>query len=165
MTQTSKTQNAVKALLDIYKNAIEELQFTLQDLNADELIQIVDPHTDNPDCASIQTIMAHVVRSGYAYNIYIQNLKGASIPKRDLIFRTTVLAYHDDLNGVLKYTEDTFASIYDDELEVFTNEEKLMTSWGQLYDIEQIMEHAIVHLLRHKRQIERFKKIIRKQSF
>jgi hypothetical protein len=34
----------------------------------------------------------------------------------------------------------------------------MMTSWGQLYDIEQLMEHAIVHVLRHRRQIEQYKK-------
>ncbi len=155
-----KNQHAVQALLDIYKIAIEGLQFTIQDLGNKELTQIVNPHTDNPDCVSIQTILAHVVRSGYAYNVYIQNLKDPSIPKRDLVFRSTALDYHNDLNAVLKYTENTFASIFDDELEVFNNHQKIMTSWGQLYDIEQIMEHAIVHILRHNRQIKQFKTLI-----
>jgi hypothetical protein len=32
----------------------------------------------------------------------------------------------------------------------------LLTGWGQHYDIEQMMEHAIVHVLRHRRQVEKF---------
>jgi hypothetical protein len=28
--------------------------------------------------------------------------------------------------------------------------------WGVQYDMEQMLEHAIVHILRHRRQIERF---------
>ena len=28
--------------------------------------------------------------------------------------------------------------------------------WGPIYDPEMILEHAIVHLLRHRRQIERW---------
>jgi hypothetical protein len=27
--------------------------------------------------------------------------------------------------------------------------------WGMRYNLEQMMEHAIVHILRHRRQIER----------
>jgi len=27
--------------------------------------------------------------------------------------------------------------------------------WGQSYDLEQLLEHAIVQVLRHRRQIER----------
>lgn len=33
---------------------------------------------------------------------------------------------------------------------------KMAVRWGQKYDVEQIFEHAIVHILRHRRQIERF---------
>lgn len=156
-----KNQNAVQALLDIYKIAIEALQSTIQDLDGTELTHIVDPHTDDPNCVSIQTILAHVVLSGYAYNVYIQNLKDPGILKRDLVLRSTALDYHNELNAILKYTENTFATIFDEELEVFNNEQKIMTSWGQLYDIEQIMEHAIVHLLRHNRQIKQCITLIR----
>ena len=28
--------------------------------------------------------------------------------------------------------------------------------WGAVYDAEGLLEHAIVHLLRHRRQIEKF---------
>lgn len=38
---------------------------------------------------------------------------------------------------------------------------KIFTSWNQVYDIEQVTEHAIVHILRHRRQIEKFKIILR----
>ena len=33
---------------------------------------------------------------------------------------------------------------------------KMKVSWGQEYDLEQLLEHAIVHILRHRRQVERF---------
>ncbi|MBI3871662.1 MAG: hypothetical protein HY304_01120 [candidate division Zixibacteria bacterium] len=35
---------------------------------------------------------------------------------------------------------------------------KFPTRWSQGYDIEQMLEHAIVHILRHRRQIERWQK-------
>ena len=53
-----------------------------------------------------------------------------------------------------------FSEINDDELEQFDDALKIKTGWGQLYDIEQLTEHAIVHILRHRRQIEKFKIIL-----
>ena len=32
---------------------------------------------------------------------------------------------------------------------------KMPTPWGTTYTLEQMLEHAIVHILRHRRQIER----------
>ena len=49
-------------------------------------------------------------------------------------------------------------------LEENDNQKKILTSWGQLYDIEQLFEHAIVHILRHRRQIERFLIKLRKKA-
>ena len=41
-------------------------------------------------------------------------------------------------------------------LEEYDNEKKILVRWGQRYDVEQLIEHAIVHILRHRRQIEKF---------
>jgi hypothetical protein len=40
----------------------------------------------------------------------------------------------------------------DEEIESIT----MQTGWGVTYNLEQLLEHAIVHLLRHRRQIEKF---------
>jgi uncharacterized damage-inducible protein DinB len=155
-----KKQNAVNALLDEYYKAVRELQSVIGDVQNAQLTQIVDPLSDNPDCKSIQTILAHVVASGYSYCVYIRNLKDPSAQRPLRINRDTAQEYCNDLDAVLNYTDKTFAEIFDDELEVFESDKKMHTSWQQEYDIEQLMEHAIVHILRHRRQIERFKKIL-----
>ncbi len=31
----------------------------------------------------------------------------------------------------------------------------IQSRWGVRYDLEQLLEHAIVHVLRHRRQIEK----------
>jgi hypothetical protein len=61
---------------------------------------------------------------------------------------------------VIAFTNATFENIYDEELEVFDDAKKMKTNWQQFYDMEQLMEHAIVHILRHRRQIEGFKRIL-----
>ncbi len=155
-----KKQNAVNALLEEYKKAVRELQTVIGTIQNEQLVKIVAPLTDNPDCKSIQTILAHVVASGYSYCVYIRNLKDPTAQRLPRINRQTAQAYCEDLDAVLTYTEETFSQIFDDDLEVFESDKKMHTSWQQEYDIEQLMEHAIVHILRHRRQVERFKKAL-----
>lgn len=157
---THKKQGAVNALLGEYEKAVAELKSVLQTISNTGLVTIVDPKTDNPDCKSIQTVLAHVVGSGYSYNIYIQDQRGGSTRKREKILRDTVSEYLEDLDNVVAFTRLTFADIEDDALEVFDDSKKIKTNWEQSYDIEQLMEHAIVHILRHRRQIEKFKALL-----
>lgn len=56
---------------------------------------------------------------------------------------------------MLDFTEQSFDGIWDK-----SNKEiaqwKFNTRWKVTYDFEQLMEHAIVHILRHRRQVENF---------
>ena len=155
--KNNNIQNAVNALLGEFEKAIIELQFVIQDISQEELIFTVDQETINPDCKSIQTILSHVISSGYSYCVYIQNLKNSNSIGPERVNRNSIADYIHDLNNFLKFIQETFASIEDDALEEFDTLKKIRTSLGQLYDIEQLMEHAIVHILRHRRQIEKFK--------
>ncbi|MDQ6845232.1 MAG: DinB family protein [Bacteroidota bacterium] len=156
-----KNNHAIVALLSEYERAITELQKVIEDITETELMAIVDRLTANPDCVSIQTILTHVVSAGYSYCISIRNIKDNDAEPPEEMPRSTVAGYKRDLDDVIKFTYDTFAGISDFELEEFDDSKKMLTSWGQRYDTEQIMEHAIVHILRHRRQIEKFKNILR----
>ena len=155
-------QNAVSALLAEYKKAIRELQHVIQDISETDLVLVIDNETQNPDCKSIQTILSHVISSGYSYCIYIQNSKNINSKRPEKVNRTSIVDYIKDLDDVLEFTCNTFANLSDYDLEELNNTKKIITSWGQLYDIEQLMEHAIVHVLRHRRQIEKFKTALNK---
>lgn len=157
----NNNQNAVSALLAEYQKAIIELQHVIHDISEEDLTFTVDHATTNPDCKSIQTILSHVVSSGYSYCVYIQNFKNKNTVRPEKVNRSSIADYINDLNKILKFTQETFATIDDDALEEWDASKKIRTSWGQLYDIEQLMEHAIVHILRHRRQIETFKTTIK----
>ncbi|WP_316633000.1 DinB family protein [uncultured Flavobacterium sp.] len=150
-------QGAVGALLDIYEQAISDLKNIIKDIPDNVLTNIIDEKTTNEDCKSIQKILSHVVSSGYSYAISIHNQKGHNVKRPEKIFHLTIAEYLNDLTNVFIFTESVFKEIKDDELEQPDNSLKIQTGWGQSYDIEQITEHAIVHILRHKRQIERIK--------
>jgi hypothetical protein len=157
-------KGAIGALLDEYERAILDLSHTIDDITNNELIAIADPVTTDTSCVSVQSVLAHVVNSGYAYALYIKQLSNKSLDFPDEIFRTNVSDYQKDLRDFFVFTEATFQNITDNQLEESDNTKKIVTSWGQVYDIEQITEHAIVHVLRHRRQLERFKIILRERK-
>ena len=150
-------QGAVGALLDIYEQAISDFKKVIEDIPDDALTIITDSQTTDENCKSVQSILSHVAHSGYGYATSIHNLKGNNITRPAKTFHVTLKEYAEDLTNVFAYTENIFKEINDNELEQFDNSLKIKTGWGQWYDIEQMTEHAIVHILRHKRQIERIK--------
>jgi len=159
MTRNSR-QGAIGALLDIYEQAISDIKEVIQNIPDTALTIITDPHTADENCRSIQAILSHVVHSGYGYATSIHNLKGQDMKRPEKSFHLTTREYSEDLNNVFIYTENVFKEIKEGELEQLNNSLKIKTGWGQVYDIEQLMEHAIVHILRHKRQIEKIKLIL-----
>lgn len=145
---------AVGALLDIYEQAIADLKQIIEHTSNDLLTTIVDIETTDENSRSIQTILSHIVNCGYSYAINIYNLKGHNTKAPDKIFHSTIEGYLTDLTDFFTYTQTILSEITDNDLEQIDNSLKIKTSWGQLYDIEQMIEHAIVHILRHKRQVE-----------
>ena len=93
-----------------------------------------------------QTILSHVVIAGYDYAVYIRRSIGNNIGFPGEIMHTNIDAYLRHLDDMFAFTTDTFKNIEDSQLEQPDNGKKMMTSWQQSYDIEQLVEHAIVHI-------------------
>ena len=151
-------QGAVGALLDIYEQVISDFKKVIEDIPYNALTIIIDAETTDENCRSIQTILSHVVHAGFGYATYIQNLEKPDVKRPDKTYHLTIQEYIEDLNNVFSCTETVFKEIKDGELEQFDNSLKIKTGWGQFYDIEQMTEHAIVHILRHQRQIDKMKR-------
>jgi uncharacterized damage-inducible protein DinB len=155
-------QGAIGALLDEYERSVFELKRTIAEISDQSLIRIIDLHATDANCRSIQTVLSHVVSSGYGYATSIHNLKGHGRPRPVKTLRSTVKEYLDDLHAMLEFTETVLSEFDDRDLEQLDDALKIKTGWDQLYDIEQLMEHAIVHILRHRRQLDKMKTRIEK---
>lgn len=146
----------VGALMDEYERAADELKTLLRTVSQKDFLTIADPETSDPDCRSIQTIMNHVVKAGYGYANYIRKQFGNDwvTRKNDYELNSPDIAC-DEFDKMLSYTLETLQDKWN-----ITGEDVaknlIKTTWGQTYDFEQLLEHAIVHVLRHRRQIERF---------
>lgn len=156
MQKQFRTNGAVGALLDEYEKAILELNKTIDNISKDELILIVDKETSDPDCKSIQTILSHVIESGYGYVIIIRKNLGEVIDYKNKLFFNSVAEYQEELLNMFQFNVQLMEDYPKIQLEEYKCENKILVRWGQRYDVEQLLEHAIVHVLRHRRQIENF---------
>ena len=151
-----RDNGAIGALLDEYEKAIKELQMVLENVTPEELTTVVDSETADKDCRSIQSILSHVIRAGYGYAIAVRKNQGEKIGILDREMLGSIQEYQNELSRMFKYNEQLFEDYPKLVLEEKDPKKKMLVSWGQLYDVEQLFEHAIVHILRHRRQIQRF---------
>ena len=152
----SELTGTIKALLDEYKKAINELIAVIKPLDSKEILAMRDDKTADENCRSIQTILTHVVYAGYGYTFFIETHLGSKKERRAKQFFENANDYITELNGMFDYCENFFIEHPGIELEEYDPSKKILTRWGQVYDIDQMMEHAIVHVLKHRRQIQRF---------
>lgn len=151
-----RDNGAIGALLDEYEKSLHQLKEVIVGISPNDLVAIVDPHTDDEDCRSIQTILTHVVSAGYTYIIEIRKWLGETLEYKEKEILPSILDYNHALDKMFAYNEKLFKDYPEIQLEEFDSSKKIVVRWGQFYDVEQLIEHAIVHILRHRRQIERF---------
>ena len=150
----SYREGAVGALMDEYERAVWELRRLLERMAEEDVACVVDPATEDEACRSVQTIVSHVVNAGYGYADLLRKLFSvpSTRPPKALLSHREAL---EQLDAVLAYTAETLEGRWlmsDEELSsAFIN-----AGWGVRYDMEQLLEHAVVHVLRHRRQIEKF---------
>jgi len=145
---------AMGALMDEYERALREFSLTFWRLPQLSFEQVRDPDTTDEDCRSIQTIVRHVVRSGYGYAGHMRTALGTPFEKPSLPVETPEEGVRH-LALVAACTAETFAGRW--QLDDAVNQAiRIQSHWGPVFNLEQMFEHAIVHVLRHRRQIERF---------
>ena len=156
MVKKFRNNGAIGALLDEYERANNELIQLISTITDDQLVTIVDRQTTDKDCVSIQSILAHVVRAGFTYvNEIRKHINQPTREKEEWAYSMRE-PYQKALISMFAYTEELFDQFPSIALEETDASKKILVGWGQKYDVEQLMEHAIVHILRHRRQIERF---------
>ncbi|WP_165501380.1 DinB family protein [Pedobacter psychrodurus] len=145
---------AIAALMDEYKKTVNELIAIIEPISQYQLTKAIEPESSNPDCISIQTILTHVIASMFSYAVYIENSIGLETVRPERLKFDGVMPYISKLQEALKYNEEFFSRNPSITVEELDQSRKISTKWGQQYDVEQMLEHAIVHILRHRRQIK-----------
>ncbi len=145
---------AIGALMDEYERAASDLRRLVEQIPEGDFVRVVDSQTKDEDCRSVQTIMSHVVRAGYGYADYIrgQFSIASTRPQNKLLSHRESL---EQLDVALEYTAQTLEGRWEMSDEEISGT-VINSRWGVVYNVEGLLEHAIVHILRHRRQIEKF---------
>lgn len=142
--------------MDEYERATNELKSILENIGEENYVKIIDTETEDADCRSIQTMLNHVVHAGYGYANAIRRYY--SIPHKPLGDERPNIAKADiivELDKMLKYTDETLDGKWEMSYEEMAK--VLIKRKGDFSeDIEQLLEHAVMHILRHRRQVDKF---------
>jgi len=148
-------RGAFGAIMDEYARAAEDFCRVLESLPPGSL-DWTQSSTD-PDTGSVRTLCAHVINAARGYANYVREAR--ILPKSgERIDAQTIRAareVRDRLAEALRYTEGALEGLYDVDEPTYAAI-RFQVRWGPVYDPEMILEHAIVHLLRHRRQLERW---------
>lgn len=149
--QKTYRKGAIGALTDEYEKALIELKTVLVQIPNDAFLKVYNKEVDT-DFQSIRNLVFHMVNSGYVYANHIRKRFGNNylVPTIEITNTEQGIA---SLDAMFTYTVEAFEDKW------LLTETELMntiikTSWTT-YDLEALIEHAIVHILRHRLQIQK----------
>lgn len=152
----STYSGSLRAVLDEYARAIRDYETVMLSLPVERYTARTS--LSNDEFPSIREIAGHVAGAAHSYayhiNTALEKLDGP-IPRRVVVASTKEDAVtalweaFDHMVEVLGRIKD-----WDDNQQAGV---RFVSRWKQPYDIEQMLEHAIVHILRHRRQLERWR--------
>ena len=144
------------ALMDEYARAAEDFCRVVEGFDLARFTRSLAgpaPHTSSPQAAC-----RHVLAAAHRYSDSIRRARGLPFAE-DYRVETGVPARPADMRAplarVLRYTEEGLDGLYgqsDEQVLVI----RFKVSWGVEYDPDMLLEHAVCHLLRHRRQLERW---------
>jgi hypothetical protein len=141
----------VRSLVELHEVEMRDLVATWKAFVASGK-PMPDPHGD-PDYQSAEHLVTHVQRAARGYLTWIREVLGqpiedlpltrdpaAIVPRLDAYMAETLAAWRRYL-----------APLEDSQL----SPKQYLSRWGEPHTIEQMLEHAVVHPMRHRAQLQR----------
>jgi len=151
---------ATGALMDEYARAAEDFCGVVEAFDAAHYLrphpQARAPQPGDPDTRTPQAICTHVVSAAQRYAAYIlirRGLLAADTPPAVVAPPASPRHVRAALAAGLTAMDTALAGLTgagEQELAAL----RFTVRWGPVYDPDMLMEHAICHLLRHRRQLE-----------
>jgi hypothetical protein len=144
------------ALMDEYARAAQEFCLVAESLADKRFAE--ERASEDPDCVSARAICGHACGAAWGYANCLRHAQGIEMTSPPVAPADRIRIAPDvraPLVDALRYTEESIAALRvlsDAAVEAL----EWRVSWGPLYNPESMLEHGIVHLLRHRRQLERW---------
>ena len=146
---------AVRALVLLHDEHLRRFLVVWKEAQA---TSVALPRTDDPDYASLDTLLRHVLGAARGYMTWMCEVLELPDPQIQVAPEPAVLSQDPDsyLTHVLERWRTPLLEIADDRL--YTPE--YCSRWQTRYCIDAMLEHAVMHPIRHAFQLE---ELIRKQ--
>jgi uncharacterized damage-inducible protein DinB len=138
-----------KALVKLHEIHLKEFYTTWKEAKR---LNIKLPETDDPDYISLNTLLFHVLRAARGYMVWICNkleLDDPQInktPPADLIENKA----KEYISHLIEKWQLPLVNV---EPELFENK-VFKSNWGVEYCIDAMLEHAVMHPIRHEFQLK-----------
>jgi len=151
MQQTFRP-GSVGALMDEYERAALEMKHVLSQMTEAEYT--ADANAIIVGLESIKALTGHVLSSGYGYATYVSAAFGKPIerPNAPPAPYAEIASRLDDMLAFTDAVLKPHYTIPEEQLDTIT----MMAPWNIPYTLDQMLEHAVCHIHRHRRQMEKF---------
>lgn len=140
---------AVRALVLLHEEHLRRFLVTWKEARA---ASVVLPKTDDPAYASLETLLRHVLGAARGYMTWMCEVLKLADPEIRVAPDAAVLAADVDryLEHVLERWRAPLKDVGDDRLET----PEYPSRWQTRYCIDAMLEHAVMHPIRHAFQLE-----------
>lgn len=148
---TEFRSRGVRSLVELHEEELRRFVATWKRFKAAGL-PMPEAHGD-PDYESPERLVAHVQGSARSYLLWIREVLEQPVAGLELIRDPAIIVPRLDA-----FLEETLAG-WREHLVLLTSEQacdkQYVSRWGEPFTIEQMLEHAVVHPMRHRIQLER----------
>lgn len=144
------------ALMDEYARAAEDFCQVVESVDLARFT--AERPSNNPNTVSPRAICLHVIGAAHRYAHYIRKAHGIDFIERyeadpeRLHSPSDVRAFLAEGIVLTEETVEPLLNATEKDIQALS----FTVRWGPRYDPEMIVEHAVCHLLRHRRQLERW---------
>lgn len=141
-----------RALVTLHARALRSFVVTWRRARAAELVM---PATEDPDCATLDAMLRHVLGAARGYMVWMCEQLGFKAP----VIEPVPDDVPDDVEGALEAYVEHLLEGWDGPLVALQPEAAdrpaYPSRWGTEYCIDAMLEHAVMHPARHEHQLER----------
>jgi len=139
---------AVRAMVILHTQYLQEFVEVWREANTRGIRM---PPTDDQDYASMEALLRHLLRAARGYMTWMCEKLGLPDPEIRPVPEVDEIAA--ELDGYLEHLLDRWRTPLASVAEERLYDRTYTTRWGMKFYIESMLEHAVVHPLRHTFQL------------
>ena len=139
---------AVRALVHLHERHMRSFLETWKRAKAAELAL---PATEDPDCMTLEAMLAHTLRASRGYMVWM--CANLALPDPEINPAPDLDTVEIEADDYLEYLLERWRSPLVEMTEARIVEE-YTSNWGETFTVESMLEHAVMHPIRHAFQLE-----------